>query len=57
MGDVIIAGEKCESCQYGTVEEQSKARVLAHCSIKEKAYLWGQCIPCDEYKKVKIERE
>lgn len=57
MRDVIIAGEKCETCQSGIIEEESKSRILVHCTSKEKTYLWGQCIPCDEYKKIKIERE
>lgn len=46
MASMIITSE-CEECIYSTINEESKARVKVYCSIKDKTYYFGQCIPCD----------
>ncbi len=51
MADMIITSE-CEQCIHSTINEENKARIKIYCSMKDKTYYWGQCIPCD-YKEVK----
>lgn len=48
---MIIIGKDCEKCRFGIVDETNKARIKVYCSIKEKWYWWGQCIPCDNREK------
>lgn len=48
MADMILTSE-CEQCIHSTINEEDKARVKVYCSVKNKTYYWGQCIPC-EYK-------
>ncbi len=43
----MITTDECESCKYGTVMENSKADIKVYCSIKDKYYFFGQCIPCE----------
>ena len=50
MSNMILTSE-CEKCAYGSVDDSNKARVKVKCSIKGKEYHWGQCIPCDTFKK------
>ena len=47
----MINTNECEHCQYGTVDDNDKAKVTVYCSLKEKRYLYGQCVPCDSLKK------
>jgi hypothetical protein len=49
---MIIAAEDCESCIHSTINDNDKARVTIYCKVKDKSYIWGQCIPCD-YKEKK----
>ena len=48
MSDVILSN-KCETCKFGIVNDENKARIKVYCSQKEKEYYWGQCITCDNY--------
>ena len=50
MSEVIITSQ-CEKCIYGTLDETNKARIKVHCAARDKTYCYGQCIPCDDYKK------
>ena len=50
MSNVIITSE-CEFCQYGTIDDTDKARVMVHCDYRDKEYYFGQCVPCDDMKK------
>lgn len=52
MANMIIAGKECEDCIYSTINESNKAKIMVSCSIKNKEYIWGMCIPC-EYREVK----
>ncbi len=52
MPEVIITN-KCESCIYGSIIEESKAKIKVYCSNKEKEYYYGACIQCDSYKRRK----
>ncbi len=53
----MINTSECEECRYGTLREESKAKVKVYCSIKEKEYYYGQCIPCENKKKRVEEKE
>ena len=53
----MIITSQCESWTYGSIDEINKARIKVYCSVKDKTYCYGQCIPCDYYKKKKIEDE
>ena len=55
MADMIITSE-CEKCIHSIINEESKARVKVYCSVKDKTYYYGQCIPC-EYKEKRKECE
>ena len=52
MSKMIITSE-CETCAYGIINDENKARVKVYCSDKEKEYYFGTCIPCDNYIKKK----
>ncbi len=43
----MITTDECEFCRYGTIIEEDKARIRVYCSIKDKWYYFGQCIPCN----------
>lgn len=43
----MITTDECEYCKYGSVIEEDKAHIKVYCSIKDKYYYFGQCIPCD----------
>ncbi len=47
----MINTSECEKCKFGIVEEVSKARVVVHCTVKNKDYIYGACIPCDNREK------
>lgn len=52
MSNVIITSE-CEFCKYGTVDDTNKARVMVHCDYKGKTFYYGQCVPCEDFEKLK----
>lgn len=45
--------DECANCRYAIINEENKARVTVECSRREKTYLWGQYVPCEDY----IEKE
>ena len=47
----MINTSECEDCIYGTIHEESKAIVRVYCSVKDKTYFFGQCIPCENKRK------
>ena len=51
MADMILTSE-CEECMNSVINDEDKAKVKVYCSVKDKTYYWGQCIPCD-YKEIK----
>lgn len=52
----MIITSECEKCIHSLIDETDKARIKIYCSIKDKSYYWGQCIPCD-YKEIIKEKE
>lgn len=51
----MINTSECEHCQHGTIDDSNKARVTVYCDVKEKTYMYGQCIPCEDKEKGKAE--
>ena len=52
--ETMILTSECEQCIHSTINEEDKARVKVYCSVKDKTYYWGQCIP-SEYKETRKE--
>jgi hypothetical protein len=52
----MIITSECENCIYSSIDDEDKSKVKIYCSIKDKTYYYGQCIPC-EYKILKNEEE
>ena len=50
---MIIAGKDCEDCAKSVVDESNKAKIMVYCGIRDKWYIWGASIPCDDKIKVK----
>ena len=51
--NMVITSE-CEHCKYGTIDDSNKAKVMVYCELREKGYIYGQCIPCDDFNKRKV---
>lgn len=50
---VIIAGKECEDCGRAVIDESNKAKIIVYCAARDKYYIWGACIPCeDKVKKI-----
>lgn len=50
MSEIIITS-KCETCMYGTVDDTDKRKVTVYCSDKNKTFIFGQCINCENFSK------
>lgn len=50
---MIIAGKDCEDCECATLDESNKAKIMVYCRTKDKWYIYGTCIPCDDKVKKK----
>ena len=48
----IITTDECEQCIYCTLDESDKSKIIIKCSMKEREYIWGRCIPCN-FRKVR----
>ncbi len=48
---MIIAGDKCEKCKYGTLDETNRAKIMVYCALKERQYIYGECIRCEDFLK------
>ena len=53
----MILTSQCETCIYGILDENNKARINVHCKARGKTYCYGQCIPCDDFTKKKLTTE
>ena len=47
MKQKMILSNDCEKCIYGITNEQTKAKIIIHCKLKNKNYYYGQRISCD----------
>lgn len=50
--EVQIIGEYCEDCRHATIIEESKSKVIVHCGARDKDYIWGKCVPCNDKSKI-----
>lgn len=45
---MVIAGQDCDKCRFCTLVNEDSARdIKVYCTIKDKYFRYGQCIPCD----------
>ena len=53
MADMnMITTDECEKCKYSQIEEINKGTIYVNCSLKEKRYFYGQCVPCNNFEKI-----
>lgn len=50
--NMIIVGKECEDCSKSVFDESNKAKIMVYCTARDKWYIYGTCIPCDD--KVRI---
>jgi len=46
-----INSTQCEICTHGSVAEDENKLLKCYCSVKDKYYIFGQYISCDDFKK------
>lgn len=44
---MIIVGKDCENCIHATFDETNKAKIMVYCNIRERWYIYGMCIDCN----------
>jgi hypothetical protein len=54
---MIIVGKDCEDCMKSTFDETNKSKIMVYCASRDKWYIYGMCIPCDEKVKKKNETD
>jgi hypothetical protein len=47
----MINTSECENCEYGTIDDTCKSRIIVHCAARDKDYIYGACIPCEDGRK------
>lgn len=50
---MIIVGKDCEKCIHGTIDDSSKSKTIIKCTARNKSYIWGQSIPCENKRVIK----
>lgn len=50
MDSMIIVGKDCEKCMHCSIDDSIKSKILVNCAARDKSYIWGQCIPCEDRK-------
>lgn len=50
--DRITAGKECEHCLYGTLWDDGRDAKV-YCEARDKDYVYGQFVPCNDYKEYK----
>jgi len=48
MDEKMILTSECEKCTYCILDENDKAKIIIHCTAKNKDYIYGQRIPCKD---------
>lgn len=43
----MILTSECEQCLHSELDETNKSKIMVYCRLKDKWYIYGQCIPCD----------
>ena len=52
VGKTITTSE-CENCIHSKIDESDKAKVYVLCNARNKKYLYGQRIPCEDFERKK----
>ena len=55
-GMKMIITSECEECIHSILDESNKAKIKIYCSIKNKTYYYGQCIPCEFKDIIKVNK-
>lgn len=45
---MIITGQDCENCVYGTMFENDRGILKTYCRYRDKEYYYWTSIPCDD---------
>ena len=51
MAEKMILTSECENCIYSILNETNRAKIIIHCKIKDRDYIYGQRISCDKKRK------
>lgn len=49
VGKMITTSE-CEKCIHSIIDDSDKARLYVYCKVRDKKYMYGQRIPCENMK-------
>lgn len=47
MADTIITSKCDKECIFGSIDNSNPSKIV-YCKIKNKRYMYGQKIPCDQ---------
>lgn len=47
----MVTTDKCENCKYGEIDKSNKAKWIITCNARDKKYIYGQRVPCDDFEK------
>lgn len=47
MESETILTSECESCIHGVLNERNRSKIIVHCNLKNRDYIYGQRVPCD----------
>lgn len=47
----MIITSECENCSHSIFNETNKSKIIIHCNIKDRDYIYGQRIPCNQMNK------
>lgn len=51
MAEKTIVTSKCDTCKHGNIDYNNKPKMPIWCAIRQRYYVFGQRIPCDDYAK------
>lgn len=49
----ITAGSECVGCKFYTLDESDKSKLKVKCAARDKEYMYGQRISCEDKEKLK----
>ena len=44
----VICTSECPECIHCTLDNSKKSKVLVQCGARNKTYIYGQNVPCDD---------
>lgn len=52
---MILTSKDCPECEYGSIEEITKAKIIINCKARNRKYYLGQYVQCDDKRKEKYD--